>query len=1005
MVTDMSSELFSEGASRRNLWTEDQIEELKRLSATTLSNTAIARQLGKAEVTVKRKRKELGIRKPRLWSEEEITRLREFVNRGLSVRRIAAELGKTEYPVQTMCRRLGLTLPTRNVQPRPWSEEDDAHLTRLRAEGKTQAQIAVALDRTAAAIKHRLRELGNPKRRDGSTPWTHEEDDALRRLTAQGQEVKAIADVLNRTQGAIGKRRWKLALRKPSDVEGGPIDIELVKREAEALWSEGVIPTQDNLAGRLRVHRRRVRRGFVEWKRTCGRSATEISRGPLAKTDIYDLRSLLAGPIANAPLTCFDPSNDGRWKEPSEKQVLYLSKIGNPSLRNTLSLYALLMADRHSFSLYTRLTQFNKMWGKLLAELGRENIAEIDPDDIIFKVRRRQTGHSLNDHQRDDIIQLWTVISNAQRDYLDTLNEEQQRAIRPFCIRQIMDHRKLAAERHWKMKDDARRERVKGLTDHVHGSFHRIRFAATVRMNAVKRMFEATQRAIAHAREKRPELPYAYSYEEIFVDINGRATNQRVLMELWDFRSVFDEAVGQGYATTDERMAAFERGRAPFDHPYYIPRYVRTETEDGMPTKDLWLLEFLEFDVFTNARPGTTAHERKEEFNRRWGYHEGMTWNSKTSLITWDSDKWREIRFLVGKGYKFINVDGYYLLCLFANLTIRIQTVTGARLGEVQQVAATKECILLLENVGPKKRSRWVLRLVPKGHKERSSYYIDDDTKDVLMLVVAELRRKYAVKQLPVVKAQYPKTPPDRYVFQVDHATIHQDGLNIMVRVLLHGVVINPETGKVVELKSHALRHAFATELASLGVGIDVIRELLKQKNVEVTKYYAKPTKAMVQNAAEVIFVSRLDVEGEARRGPREVQRMLEDAEGKIGALTEVLGGTCVVGNMCPGKFACIGCAGNAPDPEKRHQVMAKKEWALTQKTWAKEQGLRAEERQMEHLVADCDLMLSEMSLIQIARLDAKQSAKSGDVGVNAEEQEKNKRSLMELVKEIPSEP
>ena len=168
--------------------------------------------------------------------------------------------------------------------------------------------------------------------------WTAEEDEILKRLTAEGQEVRAIADALNRTQAAVSAHRSKLGLRKPRDDR--PLVIELVRREAEALWSKGIIPTQDNLAERLRVHRKRVRRGFVEWKRTCGRSATEISRGPLAKTDIYDLRSLLAEPVAHAPLTCFDPSNDGRWKEPSEKQVLYLSKISNASLRNTLSLLA-----------------------------------------------------------------------------------------------------------------------------------------------------------------------------------------------------------------------------------------------------------------------------------------------------------------------------------------------------------------------------------------------------------------------------------------------------------------------------------------------------------------------------------------------------------------------------------------------------------------------------------------------------------------------------------------
>lgn len=73
--------------------------------------------------------------------------------------------------------------------------------------------------------------------------------------------------------------------------------------------------------------------------------------------------------------------------------------------------------------------------------------------------------------------------------------------------------------------------------------------------------------------------------------------------------------------------------------------------------------------------------------------------------------------------------------------------------------------------------------------------------------------------------------------------------------------------------------------------------------------------------AAELIFADRINVAEEALRSPAEIGRMLTDAEGQIGALTDVLGGTCVVGNMCPAKFACIGCAGNAPDPAKRSQV------------------------------------------------------------------------------------
>jgi len=100
---------------------------------------------------------------------------------------------------------------------------------------------------------------------------------------------------------------------------------------------------------------------------------------------------------------------------------------------------------------------------------------------------------------------------------------------------------------------------------------------------------------------------------------------------------------------------------------------------------------------------------------------------------------------------------------------------------------------------------------------------------------------------------------------------------------------------------------------------------------------------------------------------------MLREAEGEIGALTEVIGGTCVISNFCPAKFACIGCAGNAPDPAKRYQIEHKKKWAKQQQEWAGKEGLSAEQRQMKQLQADCDLMLSEMDLMEIARADRSQ--------------------------------
>ena len=126
-------------------------------------------------------------------------------------------------------------------------------------------------------------------------------------------------------------------------------------------------------------------------------------------------------------------------------------------------------------------------------------------------------------------------------------------------------------------------------------------------------------------------------------------------------------------------------------------------------------------------------------------------------------------------------------------------------------------------------------------------------------------------------------------------------------------------------------------------------------------------------SAAEMIFVDRIDLGAEGRRSPDEIGRMLREAEGKVGALTEVFGGTCVVANMCPAKFVCVGCAGNAPDPAKRYQIAQKQAWAEQQLQYARREKLVAEERQMKQLIADCKLIKEELDLIETARKDAAQ--------------------------------
>jgi hypothetical protein len=409
-------------------------------------------------------------------------------------------------------------------------------------------------------------------------------------------------------------------------------------------------------------------------------------------------------------------------------------------------------------------------------------------------------------------------------------------------------------------------------------------------------------------------------------------------------------------------------------HSNYVVEFIGIDpvSEKGA-TEPFWFLEMYRYRLFSLAYQPEVLKLQKQ-FNERWGYDEHNGWVTKIGFYSFPPHLSRLSQLLQRKESRiFLPVEGLYAASLLGYLCVRVQTITGARIGEVMQIAQNPECIIQIDNIGPKQETKWLLRLVPKGRKERANYFIDVETKDLLMEIVSYLREKYKASKIPIVDIFLNKTPPDRYLLQWRGKGIDTSTLSIMIRVLLHGVVLKDD-GKVVHITSHLLCHAFATEMASLKVNHDIIAEVLHQHDKSVTKYYAKPTPTQIATAAEVLFVDRINVATDVFRNPREIEEMLENAQDKIGALTEVIGGTCVVSNMCPVKFACIGCAGNAPDPNKRYQIERKNEWAKKQAKWARDENLLVEERQLENVQKNCQVMLEEINLIEKAQQDAKQA-------------------------------
>jgi hypothetical protein len=756
-----------------------------------------------------------------------------------------------------------------------------------------------------------------------------------------------------------------------------PIPLGVLAPLCEALWNQGKLPTRTILKQCLpAMSMQALAPAGGEWRKEKGLS--QIGRGTRAHvaTELQDVGRVVNPSIAMAPLTCFDAANDGRWLSPSTKVLAYLVRIENESIRDVMALFAALKAEFSQSSVLSQIAGFTLMWRHVMTEQNIDDVCSVDPNDLLFRIYSGAAGKGLTRAQRQSVFVQWKVVQHAFEEYAERLSEGQRERLAPFFIKPLTSRLKLLQARAWASYNQEQQARVKRKTDAVQSQFYRIRHLAWLRCNQVGRLWEAVRQTIACVKGNHC-CPYDFTYEETVEDKGGRKIRQRVDLTLWDCAALFERASTHGFEEGLPNRTRRKNCEGVFSRvkPTYVIEYRGTVSlTAGFPSEPFWFLELFRSHVFGDLdRDGDQdLHKKRTEFNRDWGYETTGRWSDTSGMLVFRQEIFRVIRCLTRKaGHEFIPYEGIYAAAHFGGLAVRMATITGSRLGEVQQIAQSSDCIKKLTNVGPKGATRWLLRLVPKGQtKNRADYYIDEDTKNLLLNVIRFQMEMCGGKSIPIVTSEFGKIPPDHYVLQWRKRAVGQGALNTFIRFLLHGLAFRASDGNAIQLTSHILRHVFATELATLNVPVDIIAKILHQRDTTVTKYYSQPTGTQVLAASELIFIDRIDMGAEALRNPEEIGRALEEAAGKIGALTEVIGGTCVVGNMCPAKFACIGCAGNAPDPTKRHQIEHKMEWAGEQARHASQQQLPAEQRQMEKIVSDCRLLLLEMDLIEAARTD-----------------------------------
>jgi len=551
------------------------------------------------------------------------------------------------------------------------------------------------------------------------------------------------------------------------------------------------------------------------------------------------------------------------------------------------------------------------------------------------------------------------------------------------------------------------RERIrKAETDAVVARFSDLRAEAHLRYNRMLRLHRAHQQALselaAAEREGHPhELPFAFSYEEGGDESAGIAPVERLHFLIWDRKSF---ALDPSHAYSSGACSHARRGLAGFtpERNKRFLEFVAAESLRGeVPPHGLWFTDILKLQLTgeSERRNGTL------EWLRSWGYGSDVQktkpfYSKHPGLLNWATE---------GGGKEFmtyaqqrargtiIPVESMYAAVTFGLAALDLFTTTGMRINEAMQITLTPDCLVRTTMPPPpgardqSPRTRYLLRLIPKGERRDvpADYYISPETVRTLTKTARMLDEHYALSvdgagSLPIVPfdpsaGRSHRFGADRYLFQYSHKHLGTTAIAACLRFLAHGMVLRTSEGEPVILKPHLLRHVFATHAVQVEhVPLDIVGSWLKQKNLAVTDYYSKPTPSIVAEAADgymMRLAAQINVGEAIQRSPVELQRLFEEAKGRVGALAEVVGGACSIAGYCPAKFVCIGCPGKIPDPAKRYQVERKKVWALRQVTEATAEGLLPEAERMKQLARDCDIEMREMEQIEAYRRDENREA------------------------------
>ncbi|WP_136253677.1 tyrosine-type recombinase/integrase [Onishia niordana] len=719
------------------------------------------------------------------------------------------------------------------------------------------------------------------------------------------------------------------------------LTIEHLHREGHSVSYSEVLRTSGNNEPKIKQEIRR-------WEEETGHQARPLRAWKEITLDMVLDR--VSPPLHYLPLTFLESPDMGRHF--NESQLRMIHSISQPKLRD-MAFFVMTFADgnrRNDINFFSKMSRY-------LKQLDLADIDVLDPE--VF-YRRYHDGEILPEEgtpKRSRFLQTYFRLLRKQEDYLLRLTPEQREAVATWKLIGLKDdhfwHRSTI---HREVRADQKMRR-KAATAVVHDRFYLLRDVAERRCIQVERLYSAFLDAIAHHERDGEALPMSFSITDETVSASGRTRKTQQHFRLWDaaaLRSVHEPMAEDYYYHQNQR----QRMRSTVcDQAGYFLSYEGSHARDDVDViEPYWFIELLQANVLK-------SQSIDPDFLKLNGYSKGMfrlppksTWNLSTY-------RWLEL-ILHDMGILFIPLDALKLTALVGHAAIQIMTKTGARMNEFLQIRLSPEHLsrVLLA----KDRETIAFRAIPKGRLAEEPYYIDERCMQALHAWWKFQReRGQSLDIISPTRSLRHKLQAAPYLWQ--HAGRHfsHNDINATISIMLHGISLQTSSGEAVQVTSHLLRHGFATEMRALNTPMDVIALLMKQKDVRVTGYYSQPTPAELVELQRNIFESRVDLSRTHIRSPAQIQRQIEAARENVGALIPVIGGRCTVASQCPIKFACIGCAGNAPDWRKRDQVIIYRQACVKMAEMAKAQNLPAEDRKAKEAMSNCDDVLAEMDLLE----------------------------------------